>query len=96
MQVGDVVKVVTRICDEFDNPVAARNGSLTVAVSSQTNKEVLPVFATMVRGAYVHDVQHELRSKGRYKIEVLYDEVPLNGSPIEFFCRNKPKAEAAP
>ena len=41
-------------------------------------------------GNWIHETLSELRSKGKYTHEVLLDEVPIPGSPVEWIV--KPKA----
>jgi hypothetical protein len=93
LMVGDTIKISPKICDQFDNPVGARNGSLTLSLEGPRGKELIPIMSQCVRGIYNHDQTYELPSKGRFKLEVLLDDVPIQGSPIEWVV--KPRTTTA-
>jgi hypothetical protein len=92
LQVGDTIKIKPQIMDQFHNPVSAKNGTLSINISYQNGKESIPMLAQLERstGNWIHETLYELRSKGKYKLEVLLDEVPIPGSPVEWIV--KPKA----
>ena len=41
---------------------------------------------------WMHDVQYDLKSKGRYKLEALLDDQPIAGSPIEWHVKHRTTA----
>lgn len=96
LTVGDTIKIRPCICDQFDNAVGARNGSLTVHMHAPNGTEVIPVLAQAVRNSWSHDVTYELRAKGPYKLEVLLDETPVQGSPVEWSVRPRAAAVVIP
>ena len=48
---------------------------------------MLPVLSQQIKGVWVHEVQYDLRLKGRHKIEVTIDDIPIPGSPVEFLVK---------
>ena len=95
LQVGDTIKIKPMIRDLFQNPVSAKNGSLTLNIFHPSGKESIPMLAHLERstGDWVHEATYELRIKGHYKLEALLDEVPIPGSPIEWNTKPKPVKE---
>ena len=92
LQIGDTIKIKPQIMDQFQNPVSAKNGTLSLIISYQNGKESIPMLAQLERSTsnWIHETLYELRFKGKYKLEALLDEVPIAGSPIEWIV--KPKA----
>lgn len=85
LQVGDVVRFRPFLCDEFENPVGAPSGSLILKVTNANGEEVIPVISQLIRGGtWSHEVQYDLRFKGRHTLDVLLDDVPIPGSPLEW------------
>ena len=90
VQTGDIIKIRPCMCDEWGNPVAARMGSLMMVLKHPTGQEApTPVIAQQIRGVWTHDVQYEVRTKGRYKVDILLDDVAIPGCPIEFYVRHR-------
>ena len=84
LAVGDSVRVKPFMCDEFQNPVGVKNQMLELVVTGPQGEERIPIVSQLIRGVYTYDVQYELRHRGRYKLDIVVDEVPISGCPIEW------------
>ena len=82
--VGDSLRLRPLLCDEFNNPVGVKNQSVELVVTGPAGEERIPIISAIIRGVYVYDVQYELRARGKYKLDVLVDEVAISGCPIEW------------
>jgi len=87
LQVGDSIKIRPCIVDQYLNPVGAKNGTLQIVISHPNGKETIPVLAQQQRGQWAHETMYELRAKGRYKLDVLLDDVAVQGCPLEWFTK---------
>jgi hypothetical protein len=87
LQIGDVLKIRPHVRDEFDNETLARHGSLNLVITTPSGSENIMVVPQQIRGVWQHDVSYELQTKGRHKLDILMDDVPIVGSPVEWLVK---------
>ena len=89
VQVGDSVRIRPFMSDEFDNPVCPRSGSLIATITSTSGEEAIPILSVQSRGVWVHELQYDLRIRGRHKLEITLDDVPIAGCPVEWTVKHR-------
>ena len=58
-------------------------------MTSPSGEETIPILSQQIRGTWVHELQYDLRVKGKHKVEVLLDDVTLPGCPMEFAVKTR-------
>ena len=87
LQVGDLIKLRPTIRDQYNNPVGTLPGSLTFMIQSQSGRDSGDMVSQNTKGVWHHDTSYEIKAKGRHKLEVLLNEEPISGSPIEWIVK---------
>ena len=85
--VGDTIRFMPIILDEFGNSATITDDRMNISISSHSGEEVLRAHQTSIRGHPVYDVRYEIKRRGVHTLWVLVDGTNVTGSPISWNAR---------
>ena len=95
--VGDTIRFMPVILDEFCNAATITDDRLNISISSHSGEEVLRAHQTTIQGHPVYDVRYEIKRRGVHALRILVDGTNVTGSPISWNARLPDKsASGAP
>ena len=95
--VGDTIRFMPIIHDEFGNAATITDDRLNISISSHSGEEVLRAHQSTVQGHPVYDIRYEIKRRGVHTLRVMVDGTNVTGSPISWNARlpGKPGASLA-